>query len=268
MPESKPASQDQPAVLYRCEGPIAILSLNRPERYNAFNDALLTGINEGLDRAAADAAVRVIIIHGNGPGFSAGADLGLFAGITPEAGSAYIKANYGPLMQKFCRLPKPVIAAIHGSAAGVGCALALICDLRVMAQNANLRYAFINIGLGPDGGAGWLLTRAVGYSRAMEIACSGEKVNAGRCLELGLTNRVTPQEDLMKTTLQWATELAAKAPLGLAATKADLQFALDHSLQETIEYEADQQQKTFASQDLREGVDAFLNKRPPRFSGR
>lgn len=262
------SSVDQSAVLYRREGPVAVLTLNRPDRYNAFNDALLAGINDGLDQAAADPEVRVIVVHGAGPGFSAGADLGLFAGVTPEQGRDYIKAHYRPLMQKFCDLPKPIIGAIHGTAAGVGCALALACDLRVMAEDANFRYAFINIGLGPDGGAGWFLTRAVGYSRAMEIACSGDKIPATRCLELGMTNRVVPTEALLTHTMAWANELAQKAPLALGVTKADLQYAVDHPLGATIDYEADQQMTTFASEDLREGVQAFLTKRRPEFKGK
>lgn len=259
---------DNPAVLYHEEGPVAVISLNRPSRYNAFNDALIEGINTSLDQAAQDPKIRVIILKGEGPGFSAGADLGLFAGVTPEQGRDYIKSNYRPLMQKFCELPKPIIAAIHGTAAGVGCALALACDLRVMSEGANFRYAFINIGLGPDGGAGWFLTRAVGYSRAMEIATSGEKIGADRCLTLGLTNRIAPEGELMTAALEWANELALKAPIGLGITKADLQFAIDHSLEDTIDFEAEQQMSAFASEDLREGVGAFLAKRAPNFKGK
>jgi enoyl-CoA hydratase/carnithine racemase len=188
--------------------------------------------------------------------------------VSPEQGRDYIKAHYRPLMQKLCELPKPIIGAIHGTAAGVGCALALACDLRVMAEDASFRYAFINIGLGPDGGAGWFLARAVGYSRAMEIASSGEKIGAQKCLQLGLTNRVAPTENLIHYAMSWAGELAQKAPIALGITKADLQFAIDHSLAATIEYEADQQMAAFASEDLREGVGAFLAKRKPDFKGR
>lgn len=256
------------AVLYRTEGSVAVITLNRPDRYNAFNDDLITGLNAGLDQAADDPSVRVIVIHGAGPGFSAGADLGLFAGVSPEQGRDYIKAHYRPLMQKISDLPKLIIGAIHGTAAGVGCALALACDLRVMAEDASFRYAFINIGLGPDGGAGWFLTRAVGYSRAMEIACSGEKIGADRCLELGMTNRIAPTDELLSHTLEWANFFAQKAPIALGATKADLQFALDNPLEATIAFEADQQMKPFASEDLREGVGAFLAKRSPQFKGK
>lgn len=265
---AKSEHSENGAALYHINGPVAVITLNRPDRYNAFNDELIEGINAGLDKAAADPAVRVIVLHGAGPGFSAGADLGLFAGVTPEQGRDYIKAHYRPLMQKFCDLPKLIIGAIHGTAAGVGCALALACDLRVMAEDASFRYAFINIGLGPDGGAGWFLARAVGYSRAMEIACSGEKIGAERCLELGLTNRIAPSEELMDHALQWANALARKAPIALGITKADLQFAIDHTLPETIEYEADQQIAAFSSEDLKEGVGAFLAKRAPNFKGK
>lgn len=268
MKQAEHPINKNPAVLYSEEGPVAIINLNRPSRYNAFNDALIQGLNSSLDQAASAPNIRVIILRGAGPGFSAGADLGLFDGVTPAQGRDYIKANYQPLMQKICQLPKPIIAAIHGTAAGVGGALALACDLRVMTEDASFRYAFINIGLGPDGGAGWFLARAVGYSRAMEIACSGEKIGAQRCLELGLTNRIAPVGEMMAYALNWAKELARKAPIALGITKADLQYAVNHTLSETIAYEADQQMKAFASEDLQEGVAAFFAKRPPRFQGK
>jgi enoyl-CoA hydratase/carnithine racemase len=256
------------AVLYHTEEAVALITLNRPERYNAFNDALLTGVNEGLDKAAADEKIRVIIIRGNGPGFSAGADLGLFAGVTPEQGRDYIKAHYRPLMKKILDLPKPIIGAIHGTAAGVGCALALACDLRIMAESASFRYAFINIGLGPDGGAGWFLARAVGYSRAMEIACSGDKIPAQQCLEWGMANRLAPDDEIMDQARAWANELAEKAPIALGITKAGLQYSLGHSLGEAIDQEADLQVRAFASDDLKEGVQAFLGKRKAVFQGK
>lgn len=268
MDTSAPAATGNTAVLYHTEGPVAILTLNRPERYNAFNDELINGLNTGLDAANADPKVRAIVITGAGPGFSSGADLGLFAGVRPEQGRDYIKAHYRPLMHKLTHSPKLIIGAIHGTAAGVGCALALACDLRVMAESASLLYAFINIGLGPDGGAGWFLARAVGYSKALEIATGGKKINAEQCLELGLTNRVVADEALLTNALEWANELAAKAPLALGITKADLQFALDNPLAETIDFEADQQMAAFSSEDLREGVTAFLSKRLPVFKGK
>lgn len=261
-------AQPTDAVLYKTKGAVALITLNRPDRYNAFNDDLLVGLNAGLDQAAADDSIRTIIIHGAGPGFSAGADLGLFAGVTPEQGRDYIKANYRPLMEKICAIPKPIIGAIHGTAAGVGCALALACDLRIMGEGANFRYAFINIGLGPDGGAGWFLTRAVGYSRAMEIACSGDKIPARQCLEWGMTNRVAPDEQLMEQALAWANALAEKAPIALGITKAGLQYAQDHELGEAIDREADLQVKAFASDDLKEGVTAFMSKRKAVFRGK
>ncbi|MCB0632947.1 MAG: enoyl-CoA hydratase-related protein [Saprospiraceae bacterium] len=262
------AQPEHTAVLYHTEGAVAFITLNRPERYNAFNDDLLTGLNAGLDQAAADDHIRVIIISGAGPGFSAGADLGLFAGVTPEQGRDYIKTHYRPLMKKICDLPKLVIGAIHGTAAGVGCALALACDLRIMAESASFRYAFINIGLGPDGGAGWFLARAVGYSRAMEIACSGDKIPASQCLEWGLTNRIAPDEEIMDRAQVWANALAEKAPIAVGITKAGLQYSLEHSLEAAIGHEADLQVRAFASDDLKEGVQAFLGKRKALFQGR
>ncbi len=164
MTENKKSSSPtkQTAVLFEQEGSIAIITLNRPARYNAVNDDLIDGLNAALNQVRNDENIRAVVLTGNGKGFCAGADMNAFDEITPEEGRAYIIATYGSLMRNFLTLRKPIIGAIHGSAAGVGCAMALACDLRVMAENSNFRYAFINIGLGPDGGAGWFLARQVG----------------------------------------------------------------------------------------------------------
>ena len=175
---------------------------------------------------------------------------------------------YGPLVRTFVTVPKPVIGAINGTAAGVGAALALACDLRVMADDAALLYAFINLGLGPDGGAGWLLARQVGYSRAFEIAVSGTPVPADRCLALGLANRVVPAVTLLDEARTWAHRLAACPTLAVGITKAALHHALTHDLMDTIAFEAGQQTAAFASADLREGLAAFRERRSPSFTGR
>lgn len=175
---------------------------------------------------------------------------------------------YGSIVKKIMTIEKPVIAAINGSVAGVGTAFALACDLRVMADNANIRYAFINIGLGPDGGAGWLLTRAVGYSRAFEIAVEGEKIPAEKCLSLGLCNRVVPEAELGDASLAWAKKLAERPTLGVGITKQALHHATTHTLMETTILEADNQAKALRSHDHSEGLQAFFGKRKPVFIGK
>jgi 2-(1,2-epoxy-1,2-dihydrophenyl)acetyl-CoA isomerase len=182
--------------------------------------------------------------------------------------AAYIVANYQPLMQLICTLPKPVIAAVNGVAAGAGASLALACDLRVMADDAQLMQAFSNIGLVPDAGACWFLARQVGYSRAYEIAIEGERIGAARCLELGLTNRVVPAAELLPAAHAWAATLAERPTRALALTKLALYQALQSDLAETIAYEAELQKQTIVSADHREGLAAFRERRKPVFTGR
>ncbi|MDA9107602.1 enoyl-CoA hydratase/isomerase family protein, partial [Flavobacteriaceae bacterium] len=170
------------AVLVEIEGSVAIITLNRPERYNAVNQDLLDGFNESFSIVENDDSVRAVILTGKGKGFCAGADMSTFGLITPEQSRDYIIEKYKPLMKRFLALKKPIIGAINGSAAGVGAAFALACDFRVMSKESSILYAFINIGLGPDGGASWLLSRQVGYSKALEIASNGKKVLGEECL--------------------------------------------------------------------------------------
>jgi len=256
-------------VLYEKEGKVAIITLNRPERYNAVNHDLVEELMTALNNARKDEEVRAIVVTGAGRGFSAGADMDSFStGLSPEELRDYIIMFYGALMRNFLNLRKPVIGAINGTAAGVGAAIALACDLRIMADDGNFRYAFINIGLGPDGGAGWFLARAVGYSRAFQIAIEGEKVPAAKCLELGLTNKVVPAENLIREAKVWAQKLAERPTLAVGITKQDLNFALHNDLYDTIAFEATEQMAAFKSHDLVEGVTAFLQKRKAKFIGK
>ena len=183
------------AVLFEVNEGVALITLNRPDRYNAVNQDLVDGISESLNKAKNDDSIRAIVMTGAGKGFCAGADMMVFGEeATPEQRRDYLIDQYQPLMSQFYNLNKPIIGAINGTAAGVGAAFALACDLRVMSEKSAILFAFINIGLGPDGGASWLLSRQVGYSKAFEIAISGKKVLGQQCLELGLTNRVVKNE--------------------------------------------------------------------------
>ena len=164
------------AVLIEIQDSIAIITLNRPDRYNSVNQDLLDGFNESFSIVENDDSIRAVVLTGNGKGFCAGADMSTFGLITPEQSRDYIVEKYKPLMKRFLGLKKPIIGAINGTAAGVGAAFALACDFRVMGPKSSIYFAFINIGLGPDGGGSWLLSRLVGYSKALEIAISGEKI--------------------------------------------------------------------------------------------
>ena len=254
-------------VLLKKQENIAIVTLNRPDRYNAVTDELVTRLNEIIDEIRNDNQIRAVVLTGAGKGFSAGADMESFGKLSPEDGRAYITRVYQTLLRNFQTLKKPIIGAINGTAAGVGASIALACDLRVMTSSSGILYAFVNIGLGPDGGASWLLTRQVGYSKAFEIAAEGKKIKAEECLSLGLTNKIVDEDQLLEAAIEWAKALAAKAPIAVGITKEDLVHAMDNNLSESIAYEAEKQIAAFESYDLVEGVAAFVEKRKANFIG-
>jgi len=226
------------AVLIEIQDSIAIITLNRPDRYNSVNQDLLDGFNESFSIVENDDSIRAVVLTGNGKGFCAGADMSTFGLITPEQSRDYIVEKYKPLMKRFLGLKKPIIGAINGTAAGVGAAFALACDFRVMSKESAILYAFINIGLGPDGGASWLLSRQVGYSKALEIASSGKKVLGEECLSLGLTNKLVDNSEILDSAKKWAFDLSKKATIAIGITKQDMIFSLDNNLYDTIEFEA------------------------------
>jgi 2-(1,2-epoxy-1,2-dihydrophenyl)acetyl-CoA isomerase len=243
--------------------------MNRPERRNALNRALDRDLRTALDAVADDDAIRAVVLRGAGPGFCAGADLTVLQDATdPDDVYEHIMTRYRPIVEHLVTMEKPVLAAINGMAAGAGCALALACDLRVMAADAHLMVAFSNIGFVPDSGASWLLVRQVGYSRAFAMAAEAKPVPAERCLDLGLANRVVPADELHGAADAWAHELAQRPTLALGLTKQALHAAQHQSLGDTIETEAQLQKQAAASYDHREGVQAFLEKRDPKFKGR
>lgn len=258
-----------PVVLYDAADGVATITLNRPERRNAINDDLLAGLTDAFSRARDDETVRAVVLTGAGKGFCAGADLSVFGSlVSAEAVYDYIISRYQPLMLLITSLPKPVIGAVNGAAAGAGASLALACDLRVMADDAVLMQAFSNIGLVPDAGGTWFFARLIGYSRAYELAIEGAPITAARCLEWGLTNRVVPAAELQEAAHGWALQLAARPTLALGLTKQALAQALVSDLASAIEYEARLQQQTIVSADHHEGVSAFLEKRKPVFRGK
>jgi 2-(1,2-epoxy-1,2-dihydrophenyl)acetyl-CoA isomerase len=260
---------NEPNVLYELADSVATITLNRPQARNAINPELHRELIEAVARAGNDSAARAVVIAGAGKSFCAGADLQVFAGpLSPDEVYDYIVTNYRPLMEMICALPKPVIAAVNGAAAGAGASLALAADLRVMADDGVLLQAFSNIGLLPDAGATWLLARQVGYSRAFEMAAEGKPVPAARCLELGLANRVVPAASLLAEAQSWARSLAQRPTLALALTKRAMYHALSSDLLDTIEFEARLQKQTITSADHAEGVRAFAEKRAPRFTGK
>jgi 2-(1,2-epoxy-1,2-dihydrophenyl)acetyl-CoA isomerase len=255
-------------ILYQTKNNVATLTLNRPERLNAFTDEMMLEIHDTLQRARDDSSIRAIVLTGAGRAFCAGQDISSFQNLEDYDVEKHLLATYKPMIELMRAIEKPIIGAINGVAAGAGCSLALACDLRIMAEEASLLQAFSNIGLIPDAGSTWFLVRQVGYSRAFEIASEGERIPAQRCLELGLTNRVVKGDVLMVEAQAWAEKLAQRATFAIGLTKQAMNYAANSTLLEAIEFEARLQKRAAASQDFVEGVAAFKEKRKPLFEGR
>jgi 2-(1,2-epoxy-1,2-dihydrophenyl)acetyl-CoA isomerase len=252
-------------------GAVATIELNRPQAMNAWDKALGEALRGAVEETAADDAVRAVVITGSGRAFSAGADLKAGFDPTPQGfpdvGTA-LRERYHPIIAGIREMPKPVIAAVNGPAAGIGCSLALSCDLVVAAESAYFLLAFVNIGLVPDGGSSFLIPARVGFARAAEMAMLGEKIPAPQAHEWGLINRVVADEGLRATVDELADRLAAGPTRSYAGTKRQLNAWVYSRMHEQLELEATIQHELAASGDFAEGVAAFVEKRPARFAGR
>ncbi|HEY2385896.1 MAG TPA: enoyl-CoA hydratase-related protein [Candidatus Binatia bacterium] len=253
---------------YEVRDHVATVTLDRPDRLNALSAAMLEGFSRALHAAHDDPEVRVVVLTGAGRGFCAGLDLrdeaagqGLGAsGLRFDLGSA------PPVVLH--NMDKPVIAAVNGAAAGYGLDLALGCDVRIAADDAKLAAVFTKRGVLPESGGSWLLPRLLGWAKAAEIAFRGVTLTAHEALELGLVNKVVPRAMLEEETASWAREIAANAPLAVQATKRMMRLGLAESFEANVHHVFLQLLPLFASHDFREGMAAFLEKRPARFTGR
>ncbi|HYM55349.1 MAG TPA: enoyl-CoA hydratase [Solirubrobacteraceae bacterium] len=267
----EPSIQLETVNLHVADG-VATVELNRPQALNAWNVQLGADLLAALGRASADDAVRAVVITGAGRAFSSGADLKDVSGgeTTPDGRPDIYKTlpeRYHPIMHAIRELPKPVIGSVNGPAVGIGCSLALCCDLIVAAESAYFLLAFVNIGLVPDGGSSLFVPTRVGMARATELAMLGERLGAARALEWGLINRVVADERLGEETAALATRLAGGPTRSYAGTKRQLNNWLYARMAEQLELEARLQQEMAGSADFLEGAMAFVEKRPARFSG-
>ena len=252
-------------VKYEQHDAVAVITLHRPDAMNSFNTELRADLAAAIQKAHDDDTVRVVVLTGEGRTFSAGADLK--QGIDKDV-SEILQVEYRPVQEAIANIPKPVIAAIPGSAAGIGLSIALQCDLLIMADNAFMLSPFTTISLVPDGGMNWLLVRQLGYRRAFQLSVESERITADRCVELGLANRAVPADELQSAVLEWAQALSKRAPLSLAATKQAMRHAANHDWASSYDLEAKLQGELLGSADNREGIAAFFGKRAPEFKGK
>jgi 2-(1,2-epoxy-1,2-dihydrophenyl)acetyl-CoA isomerase len=258
-------------ILFSLERGIARLTLNRPERLNSFNDAMHAEVRDALGRVRADVSARVLVMTGSGRGFCAGQDLSdrtVSADDTPADLGASVERNYKPLVLGLRELPLPVVCAVNGVAAGAGANLAFACDIVVAAKSASFIEAFSKLGLIPDTGGTYFLPRLVGTARAMGMALLGDKISAEQAAAWGLIWQCVDDAELPAVIEKLAAHFAQAPTRGLARTKQALYASGANTLETQLDLERDIMRELGASDDYREGVAAFMAKRPPKFSGR
>ena len=233
-------------VILETDGPIAKVILNRPDSYNSLDKTMRMELAATINSADENSDIRVVIIKGAGKGFCAGADLAEGVG---DAVDKMLLEEYQPFLAAIAESSKPFIAQVHGPAAGIGGALAMVCDQVVMSEEAYLYLAFAAIGLIPDGGLNWHLIHALGYRRAYEAVVEGRKISASECLEAGIANQVVAADDLETFVMEKANKIAAGAPLAQAAAKKLLRQAERMTMREVIEMEANMQKPLTESND-------------------
>lgn len=255
-------------ILYQKEGKILRITLNRPDVYNAMDDALTYELQDALKAAEKDSEVRVIILTGSGKAFCSGQDLKAISGIEKRSFIDSINKRYNPIIRAMRNMPKPIICRLNGVAAGAGCSLALACDLIIASETAVLVEAFVNIGLVLDSGSSYFLPRMVGSTRAFEIATMAPKITGQQAFDWGIANRVTSNENLDNVVNEIAEYYANAPTKAIGLMKKMLNKSTSSDMETILDYEAYCQEIAGNSEDNKEGVKAFIEKRKPDFKGK
>jgi 2-(1,2-epoxy-1,2-dihydrophenyl)acetyl-CoA isomerase len=259
-------------LLYELTGGVATLTLNRPDAMNALDADLKVALRDTLRTAADDNQVRAVILTGAGRAFCVGQDLREHVSnlreLTPDELFATVPEHYAPIARTLATMPKPVVAAVNGVAAGAGASIAFACDFRIFADTAGVNTAFAGIGLSVDTGASWTLPRLVGHAKAVELLLLPATVPAEEALQLGLATKVVPVEELPESARELAEQLAAGPTEAYAAIKSALAFAATHPLDESLAFEGEMMARTGATDDHRAAVASFAAKERPVFHGR
>ncbi len=255
-------------ITYEVANGVATITLNRPEVYNALNDAITYELQDAWKAVAKDEQVRVVVLTGAGKAFCSGQDLKAVSGQEKRSFMESLQKRYNPIIRAMRNLPKPIVGKINGVAAGAGCSFALACDIIVASEEATLIEVFINIGLVPDSGSAYFLPRLVGMAKAFEMCSMGSRIKAAEALQLGLINKVASADQLDATVKEY-TDYFSQAPTqSIGLIKKMLTKSSTSNLDEMLEYETYCQEIAGTSQDYKEGVAAFLEKRKPAFTGK
>ncbi|SEM88748.1 enoyl-CoA hydratase-related protein [Lihuaxuella thermophila] len=263
--------ENKTVVVTKADG-VGLIKLNRPQVYNAFNNQMSTELLAALQEVNADPGVRCVVLTGEGKAFCSGQDLNDRSAMQKKGehfslGDS-VRSRYNPIIMAIAKMEKPVIAAVNGVAAGAGCSLALACDMRFITPKTRFVEAFVRIGLAPDSGSSYFLPRLVGLGRALEIAMTGRDVGAEEAVQIGLANRMVEEEQLLEETLSFAKRLSQGPTVAISLTKQAVIRGMESSLEEALEFEAHVQEAAGKTQDFVEGVQAFAEKRQPRFQGK